>query len=324
MVHGIRIHKYGDPFVLKWEEIEVGEPGPGQVRVRHDAVGLNYIDTYQRSGLYPLETLPATLGFEGAGVVEAVGPGVSSVAVGERVGYTDQLGAYCEARLIDASRLVKIPDGVDAQTAAAMMLQGLTVRYLYKQTYKVGPGTTMLFHAAAGGVGLIACQWARHLGATVIGTVSSEEKGELALAHGATHVINYKQEDFVKRVREITDGTLCDVVYDSVGKATFPMSLDCLKPFGLWVSFGNASGAVEAFDIGLLGKKGSLFATRPSLFNHIAARDDLVRSADDLFDVVERGIVKVNVNQTYPLREAAQAHTDFEARRTTGSSVLLP
>lgn len=324
MVKAIRIHAYGGPEVLRWEEVDVGEPGPGQIRIRNHAVGLNYIDVYHRTGRYPVEKLPATIGMEGAGEVLAVGPDVTDFKAGDRVAYADPIGAYAEERLIPADRVVKIPDPIGYQMAAAMMLQGMTARYLLRATYDVGPGTVMLFHAAAGGVGLIACQWAKHLGATIIGTVGSDEKAELATANGCTHVINYRTENFVDRVREITGGRGCDVVYDSVGKDTFPGSLDCLRPRGLWVSFGASSGPVEAFDIGLLGKKGSLFATRPSLFTYTGSREELVTTARDLFDIVTAGHVKINVNQTYPLSAAADAHRDLEARRTTGSTVLLP
>src|SRR5690606_21491786 len=264
MVHAIRIHQHGGPEVMTWEEIEVGEPGEGQVRLKHRAIGLNYIDTYHRSGLYKI-SLPAVIGTEGAGEVTAVGPGVTDLKVGDRVAYASPMGAYTEERLIPADRVVKIPDGIDDQTAAAMMLQGMTVRYLLKETYKVGPQTTMLLHAAAGGIGLIACQWAKHLGATIIGTAGSPEKCKLAQDHGATYTINYRTEDFVARTKELTNGKGVDVVYDSVGKDTFPGSLDCLKPRGLWVSFGNASGAVPPFDILMLSAKGSLYATRPTL-----------------------------------------------------------
>jgi NADPH2:quinone reductase len=323
MVHAIRIHQHGGPEVMKWEEIEVGEPGEGQVRLKHRAIGLNYIDTYHREGLYKI-SLPAVIGTEGAGEITAVGPGVTDLKVGDRVAYASPIGAYTEERLIPADRVVKIPDSIDDQTAAAMMLQGMTVRYLLKETYKVGPGTTMLLHAAAGGIGLIACQWAKHLGATIIGTAGSPEKCKLAQDHGCTHVINYRTEDFVARTKEITNGEGVDVVYDGVGKDTFPGSLDCLKPRGLWVSFGNASGPVPPFDILLLSTKGSLYATRPSLNTYTAKREDLVATANDLFDVVSRGIVKIEVNQTYPLKEAAQAHRDLEGRKTTGSTVLLP
>jgi NADPH2:quinone reductase len=324
MVHAIRIHQHGGPAVLKWEAVDVAAPSQGQIRVKHHAVGLNYIDTYQRSGLYKLPSLPAVLGMEGAGEVTAVGPGVTDFKAGDRIAYANPMGSYAEERVMPADRAVKLPEGVDYKTAAAMMLQGMTVRYLLRQTCKVGPGTTMLFHAAAGGVGLIACQWARHLGATIIGTTSSEDKIRLAKAHGCTHVINYKTENFVTRVKEITGGKGCDVVYDSIGKDTFPGSLDCLKPLGLWVSFGNASGAIPAFDIGLLAAKGSLYATRPSLFAYTSSRADLLANASELFDVVKKGIVKINVNQTYALKDTAQAHRDLEGRKTTGSTVLLP
>jgi NADPH:quinone reductase len=324
VVHAIRIHQYGGPDELKWEEIEVGAPAAGEVRLRHLAIGLNYIDTYHRTGAYPVPSMPAVIGMEGCGEVVAVGEGVSEFQPGDRVAYANPIGAYAEERLIPAERIVKVPEGIEAETAAAMMLQGMTARYLLNVTYKVGPETTLLFHAAAGGVGLIACQWAKHLGATIIGTVGSEEKAELAKAHGCTHTINYQTEDFVTRVRELTDGKGVDVVYDSIGKDTFPASLDCLRPLGLWVSFGSASGPVANFDIGILAKKGSLFATRPTLFTYTAKREDLVSSANDLFHLVNRGIVKIAVNQRYPLKDAAQAHRDLEGRRTTGSSVLLP
>lgn len=324
MVGALRIHDYGGPEKLLWEDLDVPEPGAGAVRICHTAIGLNYIDTYHRSGLYRLPQLPAVIGMEGAGEVIAAGRDVTGVSVGDRIAYADPIGAYCEERNLPADRVVKIPDTIDDRTAAAMMLQGMTVRYLLRETFKVGPGTVMLFHAAAGGVGLIACQWARHLGATVIGTVSSKEKAQLATANGCAHIINYKTEDFVKRVHEITDGLGCDVVYDSIGKDTYPKSLDCLKPRGLWVSFGNASGPVAAFDLGILSQKGSLFATRPSLFAYIAKHEELLTTAQDLFNVVEQGVVNITVNQTYALREAAQAHADLEARKTTGSTVLIP
>lgn len=324
MVHGIQIHGYGGPEAMTWEEIQVGAPGAGELRLRHLAVGVNYIDTYHRTGQYPVAGFPAVIGMEGCGEVTAVGEDVSGFKVGDRVAYAQPIGSYCEERLIPAERVVKVPDGISSETAAAMMLQGMTVRYLFKLTYQVRPETTLLFHAAAGGVGLIACQWAKHIGATIIGTVGSEEKAMLAKAHGCTHTINYRSEDFVARVKELTGGRGCDVVYDAIGKDTFPASLDCLKPRGLWVSFGAASGPIEAFDIGILSKKGSLYATRPTLFTHVATREDLETSAGDLFDLVEKGIVKIPVNQTYPLREAAQAHRDLEARRTSGSIVLIP
>lgn len=324
MVRAIRIHEYGGPEVMKFEEVTVGQPGAGEVRIRHTAVGLNYIDTYHRTGLYPVPALPAVIGMEAAGEVIEVGSGVSELKAGDRVAYANPIGAYAEERVVPAARLVKVPGDVDDKTAAAMMLQGMTAQYLLRRTFKVGPETVLLFHAAAGGVGLIACQWARHLGATVIGTVGSSEKAALATEAGATHVINYRTENFVDRVKEITNGKGCDVVYDSIGKDTYPASLECLKPFGMWVTFGNASGKIENFDLGLLATKGSLYATRPTLFTYTAKREDLVATANELFDLVGRGIVKISVNQTYPLSQAAQAHRDLEGRKTTGSTVLLP
>ena len=323
MVHAIRIHQTGGPEVMKWESVEVPAQGPGQVRLKQLAVGVNYIDVYQRSGLYKLP-LPFVAGSEGAGEVVAVGPGVSDFKVGDRGAYAGAAGGYAEERVMPADRLVKLPDNIDYKTGAAMMLQGMTVRYLLRETYKVGKGTTMLLHAAAGGIGLIACQWARHLGATTIGTVSTAQKAAVAKEHGCTHVINYKTEDFVKRTRELTNGHGVDVVYDAVGKDTYPGSLDCLKPLGLWVSFGNASGAITNFDLLLLSTKGSLYATRPTLGTYVAKRADLLANAAELFDVVGKGIVKINVNHTYPLKDAVQAHRDLEARKTTGSIVLVP
>ena len=323
MVHAIRIHQTGGPEVLKWENVEVPAPGPGQVRLKQHAVGVNYIDVYQRSGLYKLP-LPFIAGSEGAGEVVAVGPGVTDFKVGDRGAYAGAMGGYAEERVMPADRLVKLPDNIDYKTGAAMMLQGMTVRYLLRETYKVGKGTTMLLHAAAGGIGLIACQWARHLGATIIGTVSTDDKAKLAKEAGCTHVINYKTEDFVKRTKELTGGQGVDVVYDAVGKDTYPGSLDCLKPLGLWVSFGNASGAITNFDILALSAKGSLYATRPTLGTYVAKRADLLANANELFDMVGKGIVKINVNHTYPLKDAAKAHADLEARKTTGSIVLLP
>jgi NADPH2:quinone reductase len=308
---------------MRWEDVEVGAPGPGQVRVKHSAVGLNYIDTYQRSGLYPLP-LPLTLGMEGAGVVEELGEGVSVLAVGDRVAYPAPVGSYSEARLAPADRMVKLPDGIGDQQAAAMMLQGLTVQYLIRQTHRVEAGETVLVHAAAGGIGLIACQWLKHLGATVIGTVGSAEKAELAKAHGCTHTINYGEEDFVEKVKEITGGAGVPVVYDGVGKDTFEGSLQCLAPLGLMVTFGNASGPVPDFALGRLAPLGSLFVTRPTLGTYAAKRDDLMAMSAELFEVVLSGAVKIAVNQTYPLAETAQAHRDLEARKTTGSTVLLP
>jgi NADPH:quinone reductase len=323
MVHAIRIHQNGGPEVMQWESVEVGDPGPGQVRLKQHAIGVNYIDTYQRSGLYKMP-MPLIPGNEGAGEVVAVGPGVTEFKVGDRGAYASPVGSYAEERLMPADRLVKLPDSIDYKTAAAMMLQGMTVRYLLRQTYKVGKGTTMLLHAAAGGIGLIAAQWAKHLGATVIGTVSTSDKAELAKAAGCAHVINYKTEDFVKRTKELTNGHGVDVVYDGIGKDTYPASLDCIKPLGLFVSFGNASGAITNFDILALSAKGSLYATRPTLVTYTAKREDLLANANELFDVVSKGIVKINVNHTYPLKDAAQAHRDLEGRKTTGSIVLLP
>ena len=324
MTKAIRIHETGGPEVLRWEDVEVGAPGPGQARVKHSAVGLNYLDTYQRSGLYPLQ-LPITLGMEGAGVVEELGEGVSGLAVGDRVAYAaPPPGSYSVVRLSPADRLVKLPDAISDQQAAAMMLQGMTVQYLIRQTHLVQAGETVLFHAAAGGVGLIACQWLKHLGVTVIGTVGSAEKAALAKAHGCTHTINYRDQDFVEKVKEITGGDGVAVAYDSVGKDTFEGSLQCLAPLGLMVTFGNASGPVPAFELGRLAPMGSLFITRPTLMTYIAKRADLEAMAAELFEVVLSGAVKIEVNQTYPLAETAQAHRDLEARKTTGSTVLLP
>jgi len=324
MTKAIRIHEHGGPEVLRWEDVELGAPGPGQVRVKHSAIGLNYIDTYQRSGLYPLQ-LPLTLGMEGAGVVEELGDGVSGLAVGDRVAYAaPPPGSYSEVRLSPADRLVKLPDAISDQQAAAMMLQGLTVQYLIRRTHRVQAGETVLFHAAAGGVGLIACQWLKHLGVTVIGTVGSAEKAALAQAHGCTHTINYRDEDFVEKVKEITGGDGVVVAYDSVGKDTFEGSLQCIAPHGLMVTFGNASGPVPAFELGRLAPLGSLFITRPTLMTYSAKRADLEAMAAELFEVVLSGAVKIEINQTYPLSETAQAHRDLEARKTTGSTVLLP
>ncbi len=324
MSHAIRIHEYGGADCLRWEETAVADPGPGEIRLRQTAVGLNFIDVYHRTGFYKAPSLPAILGMEAAGEVMAVGAGVADFAPGDRVAYATALGAYAEERVLKADLAVKIPGGVADETAAAMMLKGMTARYLLRETYKAGPETVLLFHAAAGGVGLIACQWARHLGATVIGTAGSDEKALIARDHGCQHVINTRTEDFAARVREITGGAGCDVVYDSIGRDTFPASLDCLKPRGLWVSFGNASGPVQAFEIGILAAKGSLYATRPSLMTYTATRAALMANAADLFDVVKSGAVKIGAAQRYPLRDAARAHRDLEARRTTGSSLLLP
>jgi NADPH2:quinone reductase len=321
MAHAVRVHRPGGPEVLQWEEVEVGAPGPGEARVRQRAAGLNYIDIYHRTGAYKLASLPAVIGMEGAGDVVAVGVGVRDLKAGDRVAYAGVLGGYAEERLIAADRLVALPAAIGYEVAAAMMLQGMTVRYLFRDTYKVGPGTVMLFHAAAGGVGLIACQWAKALGATLIGTAGSDEKAELAKAHGADHVINYRRDSFVDRVAEITGGKGCDVVYDSIGRDTFPASLECLKPRGLWVSFGGASGPVPPFDLSRL--RGSLFATRPTLMAYTASRADLTANAVELFDMVTKGLIKVEINQRYALKDAAQAHRDLEARKTTGSTVLL-
>lgn len=322
MSRAVTIHAYGGPDVLTFEEFEVGRPGPGHVRIAQKAIGINYIDVYQRTGLYKLPQLPAVLGLEGAGEVIEVGSGVGDLKVGDRVAYAGCPGAYSEERLAPAERMVKLPDAISYETGAAMMLQGMTVRYLMRQTYPVSSGTVMLFHAAAGGVGSIACQWARALGATMIGTVSSDEKAALARSNGCTHVINTKTEDFVARVSEITGGKGCDVVYDSVGKDTYQGSLQCLKPRGLWVSFGNASGPVPPFDLTLL--RGSLFATRPSLFAYTASRQELLDNAAELFGMVTSGQISIAVNHRYALAEAAAAHRDLEARKTTGSIVLVP
>jgi len=325
MTKAIRIHETGGPEVLKWEDVEVGTPGPGEARIRHTAVGLNYIDIYGRTGLYPLQSFPHVLGMEGAGIVEAVGEGVTEVAVGDRVAYVaGPPGAYCEERLVIADRLVKLPDDISEDMAAAMMLQGMTAQYLLRQTYNVKAGDSILIHAAAGGVGLIVCQWAKHLGATVIGTVGSDEKAALAKAHGCDHAIIYTRENFKDRVQEITGGAGVNVVYDSIGKDTFMDSLDCLKPLGMMVTFGNATGPVADFPPGILGQKGSLFLTRPSLFTYIAKRDDLMAMATDLFGVVSSGAVKIEINQTYALKDTALAHADLEGRKTTGSTILKP
>ena len=321
MPHAIRIYATGGPEVLVWEEVHVGEPGAGEARVRHTAIGLNYVETYIRSGLYP-SSLPSSLGTEAAGVVEAVGPGVTHVKVGDRVAYSGgPQGAYSEVRVMPADRLVVLPDGISNQQAAAMMLKGMTAQYLIHQTYKVKEGDTILFHAVAGGVGLIACQWAKALGATVIGTVGSDKKAELARAHGCDHPIVYTRENFVERVRDITSGNMVPVVYDSVGRDTFWASLECLVPRGLMVLFGQSSGAVEPVDLNILAK-GSLYVTRPTLAAYTSERADLLAIAQDLFDVVLSGMVKIEVNQTYPLRDAAEAHQDLQARKTIGSTIL--
>jgi NADPH2:quinone reductase len=321
----VRVHEVGGPEVLRFEDIDVGSPGPGQALIRQTAVGLNYIDVYFRSGLYPPPQLPFTPGLEGAGVVEAVGEGVSDLQPGQRVAYASPpIGAYAERRLIPADRLVVLPDGISDEQAAAMMLKGMTAQYLLRRTYRVQGGQTILFHAAAGGVGSIACQWARHLGATVIGTVGSEAKAELARANGCAHVIRYDREDVVARVREITGGKGVPVVYDSVGRTTFDASLDCLAPLGMLVSFGQSSGKIPPVDLGIFSQKGSLYVTRPTLMNYTAARADLVNTAKELFEVVQSGAVKIQINQRVALRDAAEAHRALEGRRTTGSTLLLP
>jgi NADPH2:quinone reductase len=324
MTRAFRFYQTGGPEVLKWEEVSLGEPAAGQVRVRHTAVGVNFIDTYHRSGLYPLP-LPSGLGSEAAGVVEAVGAGVNHVHVGDRVAYAGgPIGSYSEARVMPADRLLKLPPGIPDQQAAAMMLKGMTVQYLIRRTYRVQPGDTVLWHAAAGGVGLIACQWLKALGAMVIGTVGSQEKAAVAKAHACDHTIVYTQEDFTQRVREITGGQGVPVVYDSVGKSTFQGSLDCLRPLGLLVSFGNASGAVPPFELGILAPKGSLYVTRPTLATYTATRAELEATAAELFEVVRSGQVRIEIRHTYPLADAQQVHRDLEGRNTTGSVVMLP
>jgi|SRR5579875_151854 len=324
MTKAVRIHSHGGPEVMRFEDVPTPEPGPGEARVRHEAIGVNFIDVYFRTGLYKIPSLPAVLGQEGAGVVTAIGPGVTEVAVGDRVAYAaGPIGAYATERVIAANRLVKLPDAIDFKTAAAMMLKGMTAQYLLRRTYRVKPGDTILVYAAAGGVGLIMCQWAKHLGAHVIGVVSTEEKAQLARAHGAEHVIvGYK--NLVDEVKRITNGAMVPVVYDSVGKDTFYTSLDCLAPLGMMVSYGNSSGPAGAVDVSLLGAKGSLFLTRPSLVTYTAKRSDLEATARDLFDVVISGAVKIEINQTFPLAEAAAAHAALESRKTTGATVLLP
>jgi NADPH2:quinone reductase len=325
MVAGVRVHKHGGPEVLTYEQFDLPPPGQGQVRLKHHASGVNFIDTYFRSGLYPSPVgMPFVSGNEGAGEVTAVGPGVTDLKVGDRVGYVVALGAYAEERNMPADRAVKLPDGITYEQAAAMMLKGMTVQYLLNRTFKVTKGMNVLIHAAAGGVGLILCQWANYLGANVIGTVGSQAKADLAKANGCHHTILYSTENFVDRVKQITGGALCEVVYDGIGKTTFPASLDCLKPLGMFVSFGSASGPITAFDINLLQQKGSLFATRPTLNTYAAKRADLLDIAADLFRVVGSGKVKIPVNQTYKLKDAKQAHIDLESRKTTGSSILVP
>lgn len=325
MNHAIKIHKTGGPEVLSWEEHDPGMPGPGEARIVHEAVGLNFIDVYHRTGLYPLPAFPAVLGLEGAGIVEKVGEGVSDLAKGDRVAYAGvPPGAYSEIRCIPAHRLVKLPEGISTRDAAGMMLQGMTARYLLRGCYPVQAGSTLLVHAASGGVGSILCQWAKHIGATTIGTVGSKEKATMARKNGCTHTVLYQEEDFATAVQEITKGRGVDVVYDSVGQATFMKSLDCLRPMGTMVSFGQSSGPVEPINVGLLGAKGSLFLTRPSLMQYTAAREELIAHAQDLFEVVISGAVRMHILQEYALKDAAQAHRDLEARKTSGSTILLP
>ncbi len=324
MVHAVQVHQTGGPEVLSFEAVAVPPPGPGQVQLRHTAIGLNFIDVYFRTGLYKAAGFPFIPGSEGAGVVEAVGPDVTDFHPGDRVAYAMAIGAYAEVRNISTSVLVHLPAAIDDRTAAAMMLKGMTAQYLVRRTHHIKPGDVILVQAAAGGVGLILCQWAKHLGATVIGTVGSKDKAELALANGCDEVILYREEDFVHRVKEITSGKLCDVVYDGIGQATYPASLDCLKPLGLFVSFGNASGAIQNFDLLHLSAKGSLFATRPTLGTFVAKRADLIATANDLFEAVLTGAVKIPIHQTYALKDAQKAHRDLEGRNTTGSTLLLP
>ncbi len=321
MSHAIRIHKTGGPEVLQWEEVEVGTPGPGEIRLKQTAVGLNFIDIYHRTGLYPVQ-LPIVPGVEAAGTVESVGKGVTQLKAGDRVAYPMAMGAYAEARIIAADRVVKLPDAIADRTAAAMMLRGMTARYLIRDIYKVGPGDTILIHAAAGGVGLIVCQWAAALGATVIGTVSSDEKAALAKANGCQHPIVYTREDFQARVMEITGGKKLPVVYDGVGKDTYMKSLDCLRPRGLMVLFGASSGPVPPMDLSILSQKGSLLITRPTLATFVATKAMMDENAADLFAAVTSGKVEIHINQAYPLKDVAQAHRDLEARRTTGSTIL--
>lgn len=325
MTHAVVVEQTGGPQVLVYTRVPDPSLGPGQLMVRHTAIGLNYIDTYFRAGLYPApDGLPMVLGHEAAGVVEAVGEGVTEFAQGDRIAYSNAIGAYCERRVVDAKVCVKLPDGISDSVAAAMMLKGMTARYLLRQTYPVEAGTTLLFHAAAGGVGSIAGQWAKALGATAIGTVSTPKKAEEAAANGYAHVIDYSTEDTVAKVRELTGGEGVDVVYDSVGKDTYPSSLDCLRPRGLWVSFGQSSGMIDNFDLQDLARRGSLFATRPVLFHYISTREALQANADELFAMVRRGAITINVGQTFPLSEAAAAHSALEGRKTTGSTVLIP
>lgn len=322
------IHEKGPPDVFRWEDWPADEPGEGEILIRHGAVGVNYVDTYHRRGMphpWPVPPLPCVLGFEGAGTVEAAGPGVTELQEGDRVGYASPPhGAYSQSRVMPADRVVKLPDAISDEQAAGMMLKGLTAQYLLRRTYAVQPGDAVLVHAAAGGMGLILCQWAKHLGATVIGTVSTDEKAEMAKAHGADHVAIYSREDFVPLVKEVTNGEGCPVVYESIGKDTFARSMDCLRPMGILASYGHASGAPDPVDVVELGTKGSLFVTRPAIMHYMAKREDLLASAKELFETVTSGAVKIAVNHRYPLREIAEAHRAIEERRTTGSTVLLP
>ena len=324
MVAAVRVHKPGGPEALTYEDIDIGAPGAGQVRIKHHASGINYIDVYFRMGMYPAPSLPFVAGNEGAGEVTAVGEGVKDLKVGDRVAYVQAMGGYAAERLLPAERAVKLPAGISYEQAAGMMLKGMTAQYLVRRVHKVAKGDTILVHAAAGGVGLILCQWGNHLGATVIGTAGTKDKAALAKANGAHHTILYRDENFPARVKEITGGKLCHVVYDGVGKDTFPASLDCIRPLGVFASFGSASGPIEAFNINLLAQKGSLFATRPTLNTYTATREDLLATANDLFAVVSSGGVKIPVNQKYPLKDAQKAHRDLESRATTGSSILVP
>jgi len=325
MAKAIRIHAHGGPEAMVLEDVDVGKPAAGEVRIRHTAIGVNFLDVYFRTGLYPAPNgLPLTPGHEAAGVVEDLGEGVAGLTVGDRVAYASAIGAYATARVMPADKLVKIPDGVSDEEAAAMMLKGMTAEYLLRRTFPVKAGDTLLYHAAAGGVGLIFGQWAKHLGATVIGTAGSADKIELAKAHGFDHVINYRDQNFVEEVIEITGGKKCDVVYDSVGNDTFPASLDCLKPRGMFVSFGQSSGPIPPVNLGIFAQKGSLFASRPTLFNYIATRAELEESANALFDVVKTGVVKIEINQRYPLADVGRAHAGLEGRKTTGTTILIP
>src|SRR5215831_2824548 len=325
MVAAVRVHKPGGPEALTYEDVEIAAPGQGQIKIKQHAAGVNFIDAYFRMGMYPSPVgTPFIAGNESAGEVMAVGPGVTGIKVGDRVAFVGPLGGYAAERLVPAERVVKLPSNISYEQAAGMMLKGMTVQYLVNRTYKVEKGTVCLIHAAAGGVGLIACQWANYLGATVIGTVGSKEKAELAKKNGCHHTILYRDEDFVAKVKDITGGKLCDVVYDGVGKQTFPASLDCIRPLGMFVCFGSSSGPIDAFNINILQQKGSLFATRPTLNTYAAKREDLLKTANDLFDKVSRGQVKIPINQKYPLKDAQKAHRDLEGRETTGSSILVP